>query len=393
VNPYTQPRQIIPQFPESATTNQQVLYALADGTGGFVIINTNDLLGGLQKIAKDQAQYYSLGYEPAESPEGSCHTLKVKVNRGGTEVRARSGYCNVRPRDLLAGNSIEKDLENRASSEMQGNVAVSAQVPFFYTSPNTARVDLAMDIPTSTFKFAKEKGKQHSSINVLGIAYTADNNTIAARFSDTVNFDFDDKKELENFQKQPFHYENQFDLASGKYNFRIVFNSGNESFGKAVIPLTIDPYDGKQFSLSAVAMSNELHPAADMASGLDAALLEDRKPLVVHGMQIVPSASDHFKTTDNIVVYLELYAPVLLAANPPKIGVEMRVTDRKTGQQKVDTGSKDLTGAITAGNPVIPLGLRIPLTGLTPGSYRIELRGFDASGAMTPFHTADFELE
>jgi hypothetical protein len=103
-----------------------VLYALADGTGGFVIINTNDLLGGLQKIAKDQAQYYSLGYEPAESPEGSCHTLKVKVNRGGTEVRARSGYCNVRPRDLLAGNSVEKDLENRASSEMQGNVPVSA---------------------------------------------------------------------------------------------------------------------------------------------------------------------------------------------------------------------------------------------------------------------------
>src|SRR5580704_11066126 len=47
-----QPRDIVPQFPPSATTNQQVLYQLADGTGGFVILNTNDLLGGLQKIAK-----------------------------------------------------------------------------------------------------------------------------------------------------------------------------------------------------------------------------------------------------------------------------------------------------------------------------------------------------
>lgn len=392
MNPYTQPRQIIPPFPESATTNQQALYALADGTGGFVIVNTNDLLGGMEKIAKDQSQYYSLGYKPSDSPEGSCHTLKVKVDRGGTVVRARSGYCNVRPRDLLAGNSIEKDLEARAGSEMAGSVPVSAQVPFFYTSPNTARVNLAMDIPTAAIKFGKEKGKQHAAVNVLGIAYGS-GNTIAARFSDTVNLDFDDKKEVENFQKQPLHYENQFDVASGQYSLRVVYSSGSEAYGKAVIPLVIDPYDGKQFTVSAVAMSNEIHPAADMGGGLDAALLEDRKPLVVKGMQIVPSASDHFKKTDNILVYLEIYAPVLLSPNPPTIGVEMRVIDRKTNQQKLDTGAKDLASAVQAGNPVIPLGLRVPMDTITPGSYRIELRGFDSKGAMTAFHTADFEVE
>src|SRR3984957_19027267 len=133
-NPYVQPRQIVPQFPPSASDNQQVLYQLADGTGGFVILNTNDLLGGLEKIAKDQNQYYLLGYRPAVSTEGSCHSLKVKVERGGTAVRARSGYCNIRPTDLLAGNPIEKDLETRASGEMKGNVAASMEAPFFYTS-------------------------------------------------------------------------------------------------------------------------------------------------------------------------------------------------------------------------------------------------------------------
>src|SRR5216683_6529666 len=99
-SPYSQPRQIVPLFPPSASDNQQVLYQLAAGTGGFVILNTNDLLGGLQRIANDQNQYYLLGYKPAVSSEGSCHTLKVKVERGGTNVRARSGYCNARPVDL-----------------------------------------------------------------------------------------------------------------------------------------------------------------------------------------------------------------------------------------------------------------------------------------------------
>ena len=392
MNPYSDPRQIVPQFPESATTNQQVLYALADGTGGFVIVNTNDLLGGLEKIAKDQSQYYSLGYKPAESAEGSCHTLRVKIDRGGTVVRARSGYCNVRPRDLLAGNSLEKDLETRATSEMPGNVTVSAEVPFFYTSPNTARVNLAMDIPSEAIKFAKEKGKQHSSVNVLGIAYSPDN-SIAARFSDTVNLDFEDKKELQNFQQRPFHYENQFDLASGQYSLRVVFSSGNESFGKIVVPLVIDPYDGKQFTLSAVALSDEFHPASEMSTGLDAALLEDRKPLVTRGMQIIPSASDHFKTTDNVVMYLELYAPALLTPNPPKLGLEMRVMDRKTGEKKWDVTIPDLTPSIQSGNPVIPLGLKLPLTSITAGSYRVELRGLDSQGRTTSFRSADFEVE
>jgi VWFA-related protein len=391
-NPYTQPRQIVPQFPESASTNQQVLYQLADGTGGFVILNTNDLLAGLEKIAKDQSQYYSLGYKPSESPEGSCHTLRVKAERGGTIVRARSGYCNVRPLDLLAGNPIEKDLEARATAEMSGNIGGSIEVPFFYTSPNTARVDLAMDIPTAAIKFEKVKGKQHAAVNVLGIAYRPDS-SIAARFSDTVNLDFDDKKEAQDFQKQPFHYENQFDLASGQYNLKVVFSAGNESFGKLAVPLLIDPYNGKQFSLSALALSNQIRPVSAMATGLDAALLEDRTPLVVRGMQIIPSASNHFKNTDTAAIYLELYDPAILAPNPPKIGVEMRVTDRKSGQQKLDVGLPDTANSIQTGNPVIPLGLKLPVASLPPGSYRVELRALDSLGTSTSFHSADFEVE
>jgi len=42
------------------------MHVLAEGTGGFVIINNNDLLGGMQKVSQEQSQYYILGYEPLE---------------------------------------------------------------------------------------------------------------------------------------------------------------------------------------------------------------------------------------------------------------------------------------------------------------------------------------
>jgi len=385
---YQQPRQIVPDIP-NMSDDQQILRQLAEGTGGFVILNSNDLVGGLEKIAKDQSQYYVLSYEPPPTPEQSCHTLRVKVERSGTEVRARSGYCNAKPVDLLAGNSIEKDLETRASGEMPGNVTASMEAPFFYTSPNTARVDLAIDIPSSAMKFEKVKGKLHSSVNVLGIAYKPDG-TIAARFSDTENFDFDEKKELDDFQKKPFHYENQFNVASGKYNLKVVFSSGNESFGKQNLSLVIDPYDGKQFSMSGVALSNDVRRLADMSTALDSELLADRTPLMVQGVQVIPSACNRFKKTDSPAVYAEIYAPLLLGPNPPELAVELIVMDRKTGQTKVDNGSK---AEVQAGSSVVPVGIKLPIASLEPGSYRVALRALDSAGNEAKPRIADFEVE
>ncbi len=387
---YNQPRQIVPPFPPSASDNQQVLYQLADGTGGFVILNTNDLLGGMERIAKDQNQYYLLGYKPTVSPEGTCHSLKVKVERGGATVRARSGYCNVKSADLLAGNPIEKDLETRAGGEMQGNIAALMQAPFFYTSPNIAQVHLAVEIPSAALKFEKVKGKQHAAINILGIAYKTDA-SIASRFSDTVNVDLDDKKQVYEFQKQPFRYENQFDIASGDYKLKVVFSSGNESFGKVEMPLLIDPYRGQEFSISGLALSNNFRRAADPSTNLDSQLLEDRTPLVVQGVQISPSASNHFQKTDTAGLYAEVYEPLLKTPNPPDVAYELIVVERKSGKEKLHVGDRIPKGA--PGNPVIPLGLQLPVATLGPGSYRLQLRAVDSKDNFTKTRTADFEIE
>ncbi|MGB7720303.1 MAG: hypothetical protein WBL65_10420, partial [Bryobacteraceae bacterium] len=390
-NPFNLPRQIVPQVPFSATANQDVLYMLAEGTGGFVIVNTNDLLGGLERIGKELNQYYILAYTPQESPEGSCHTLRVKVDRGGTEVRARSGYCNVKPVDLLAGNRVEQDLENRATGSQPGSVTAAMEIPFFYTSPNTARVDVAIEIPSESLKFEKVKGKLHSEVNVLGIAYKLDG-AVAARFSDTVKLDLENQKELAVFRQKPLHYENQFDVASGQYNFKVVFSSGGESFGKLEQPLVVEPNDGNQFGLSGLALSKEVHKVADLETALDTELLEGRSPLVALGLQFTPTGANRFKTTDPATMYLEIYEPLLVGGNPPQVGVELRLVDRKTGERKVDSGVLEVANFMHAGNPVIPVGLRLPVASLAAGSYRAELTASDSAGKSV-VRSADFEIE
>jgi len=394
--PQTQARSImIPKFPESSTAAQNIMYMLAEGTGGFVIKNTNDLFGGLQKIGLELDEYYILGYTPPESAEGTCHALRVKVDKGGSEVRSRTGYCNARSRDALANNPVEKTLEMRAAAAQAGTVSAALQLPFFYTSTNTARVNVAMDIPANVMKFEKMKGKFHAQVDVLGIAYNADN-SVAARFSDSIKRDFEDKKEVEAFQKVPIHYEAQFDIASGKYNFKVVFSAvGDKSaFGKLELPLNVDAWDSAKFGVSALALSNQVRQQDQIAAALDESLLDDRVPLLTSGVQIIPAGSTHFSKTAPPLFYAEVYEPLLLNAGADQkatVGIQIRVLDRRTREQKFSTGLMRLDNADIHG-PVMAMGERVPIDSIGPGQYTVELEAVDTAGAKVE-RTADFDLE
>ena len=382
---------LIPKMPDSVVDNQNMMHMLADGTGGFVIQNTNDLFAGLEKIGKEMDEYYVLGYTPPDSPEGTCHTLRVKVDRGG-EVRARSGYCNAKGTDVLAGSPVEKTLESRAAGTQAGTVAASMTLPFFYTGVNEARVNVAMEIPGNAMKFEKEKGKYVAEMNVLGIAYNKDG-SVGARFSDNVKREFDDKKQVEAFERAPFHYENQFDAAAGDYSLKVVFSAGGSSFGKVEAPLRIEPWSS-QFGLSSIALSKQIRQQAAMASGLDASLIEDRVPLVTNGVQVIPYGSDKFSKAEPLMFYAEVYEPLLLNAKPdnkPVVAVQIRVLDRKTQAEKFSSGLMrvDVAAAV---NPTVPLAERIPLDNVGPGEYVVEVQARDSSGKLAT-RTAEFDLQ
>lgn len=388
--PYSQPRLIVPQMPPSTSTNQQILAALAEGTGGFTIFNTNDLLGGLERIGQEQSEFYILGYVPAETPEGSCHTLKVKLNRGGTNVRSRSGYCNVKTTNVLEGKPVEKRLESHATGAQAGSIHGALAAPYFYTSPNVARVNLAMEMPAEALEFSKNKGKYHSSINVLGIATRADG-SVGARFSDIVNLDLE-KDEWKQFMKMPYHYENQFDAAPGVYKLTVVLSAGGDAFGKFETPLRIDAYDGQHFSLGGLAMTNSAQRLGDIPAGLDSALLEDRTPLVVKGLQVIPSGSNRFKRKDNVILYTEIYEPLLAAETPPQVGLGYRVFERATNKEIFFTGVIAADNFIQKGNPVVPIGLLVKVNELKPGSYRLMMQAVDGAGNKAPNRILDFEV-
>lgn len=368
--------------------SQQVLFALASGTGGFVIRDAAELPQGMQKIGQEQDAYYVLAYTPPESKEGVCHALKVKVDRGGTTVRARSSYCTGKARELLTGSAAERNLESIASKAQSGSDAGSMELPFFYVGTNTARVNVAMEISPGMVKTDAKKGneKGHAEIEILGIASAAegsDEGATAARFSDTLTPEAPGNDDAAAAAKaKPLHYEKEFRIAPGRYKMTVVFSSGGESAGKLEQPLVIAPYQAGDLAVSGVAFAREIHKAGE--SG--ASLFDDRTPLLAGGMQLTPTGSDVFTKPEKAYCYFEVYRSSASAA----ASVAVRIVDRTTGEVKWDGGAMKIEPTAN-GKSTVPIGLNLPTEPLAPGLYRLEISASEDDKASK--RSADFELK
>lgn len=72
--------------------------SLADGTGGTFFHNRNDLGAGFKSLTETPEVVYVLELSlDGVKQDGTYHHLKVKVNREGTDVRARRGYFMPKP--------------------------------------------------------------------------------------------------------------------------------------------------------------------------------------------------------------------------------------------------------------------------------------------------------
>ncbi|HEX6823389.1 MAG TPA: VWA domain-containing protein [Candidatus Sulfotelmatobacter sp.] len=72
---------------------ENVMAALANGTGGTYVHNTNDLESGLKDLASPPEYLYLLEFHAKNlKRNGSYHVLRVTVARDGVRIYARQGY-------------------------------------------------------------------------------------------------------------------------------------------------------------------------------------------------------------------------------------------------------------------------------------------------------------
>jgi len=111
------------------TASQEAMKEMARETGGIAYVNQNEIKQGVALAMDDSLAYYTIGYYPDDKKwDGKYRSIKVKVNRDGTDARYRKGYFAVDPselKDRKPEQEVAEALQDQAPATL---VTFSAQI-------------------------------------------------------------------------------------------------------------------------------------------------------------------------------------------------------------------------------------------------------------------------
>lgn len=289
---------------------QGTLAELAEGTGGQLIANTNDLRKPMRQVAEDISSYYALSYSPtAQELDGKFRRLTIKLARPDVKVVSRSGYFAVPTVDGKAVMGYEMPLLaalNEATSKH--DFAYRMGVLRFAPGANEAQHLLLLTVPLSELSFQTDKVKKLYSTHFSILALIKnEKGEVVARVSQ--DYPLQGKLErLESLKKGNLDFTKAFALAPGKYNLQTVvydFDSGKTSVqSRSIIVPELQ---------STLAVSSLTHIKRLDSAGLNKP--SDDKPLVTTSGRIVPNLGESVNAATETV--LGFYLVAYTNANAP----------------------------------------------------------------------------
>lgn len=167
---------------------QEGMAYLAEQTGGFAVLNTNDLAGGLGRITNDVRDYYVIGYTPSDGTfarpgeKPSLHKISIKVTRPGLRVKTRKEFLGVSdPPNISGPTTPAQELVHAATSPFAATqIALRATTLPAFSSEKGAFIRALLHIDARPLTFVEgEDGKQTASVDVLGMVFDEDGTEVA----------------------------------------------------------------------------------------------------------------------------------------------------------------------------------------------------------------------
>jgi hypothetical protein len=362
---------------------QDSLRSVSEETGGFAIVNQNDLNAAFGRVIQDNSSYYVLGYYSSnEKRDGRFRAVQVRLTRPGLTVRARKGYVAAKARPAAASTSLEAALPPAVREAFSSPIPVSdlgvrmSAVPFTGPAPK-ASVAVVLEIDPAHLKFVEKDGTFNEDLDVHMLALDSNSKLqdggpqvvplhLSAASHDTV-------------ARNGFRLMRRLTLPPGRYQIRVAVRATN---GGAIGTLAYD-LDVPDFSKSPLQMSGIALSAASSVRVPTA----NPDPGLKDVLPGPPTAVREFMRTDTLALFAEIYDNQTAAAHRVAISAKVLADDGKVMFTAEDErSSSDLQGKKGG----YGYTLNIPLTQLAPGRYvlRVEGRTLLANGG-----TAARELE
>jgi VWFA-related protein len=345
--------------------SQSGLRALAEGTGGFLVANSNDLRKPFQQIAGDAETHYEANYLPSSGKyDGRFRKIEVKLARADLRVESRDGYFAIpdmggagtlRPFEIAGLMMLNAPARPHAfefrSAAFQFRPGANSQSAIVFEVPGAAL--------TATPQPAQKKHRLRASL----FAVVKDpNGDIIDRFGQDFLYQVPDDQ-LARIQAAPIDYKHAFNLPAGHYTVESVLLD-REANRASTSTVEFDNPSPKGVGLSSVIL---VARADSLTTEPDA---DD--PLQFQGRDLVPMLSGSLKASARPLLYFVVY-PDKSIQETPRIRVQFFVNGEELEQKQEELPPPDSSGAI----PVVVNAVT------KPGNCEIKIT------ASQGFHTAN----
>ena len=251
-------------FTQELLLAQESLISLADETGGLAVINTNDVAGGLARIARENSRYYLLGYysDPAKWSGDRFRKIEVLVKRPDLRVRARRGF--VPPDAKAAAKAREAEVKAGTSPALKAALSLAVPVgelplrvfaaPFRGTGKNAA-VLVGVELDGRALTFEERDGRFTDTLEVSIVA--ADHHA-KVQGTDHQTLELNLLPETyERVSRTGVRFLSQLELPPARYQIRVgVHETGGGAVGTVPYDLEVPDYSKARFMLSSIVLTS-----------------------------------------------------------------------------------------------------------------------------------------
>ena len=342
---------------------QSSLRQLSEGTGGFLIANTNDFRKSFQQLAESLDAHFEAVYHPTSTKyDGRLRKIEVKLARNDLEVESRTGYFAMPD---LKGSGPLTPVESTGLAVLNADPrphAFDFHVTGYHFQNDGAnsRGTLAFDLPGTKLGATADPAHKVQKLEVSLFALIRDaGGEVVDKYSIDQPY-YIPEASLAAVRATDLVYTHPVDLPPGHYTVEtaIVDREGSQaSAGTAQMDIPAPP---KGVGISSLVVVEHVEPAKGPADTAD--------PLIFDGKHVFPMVEATVKPPAKRLVYFVVY-PDKSNTEKPKIHIEF-----KTGGQVFLETTKDLPAPDATGN--IPMFVA---AAARPGNCELRITALQGS--------------
>jgi hypothetical protein len=350
------------------------LSELADGTGGFLIANTNDLKKPLRQVDEDISLYYEMSYTPPiVQYDGKFRKIGVKLDRSDVKIQARLGYFalppsagpSVSPFELPLLNALQANplpnamtFESAAMHFRAGKGTTGNDPGLVLSLMSTTRCAVVVQVPMKQLTIAAEQNGTSVRGHLGMVALVKDTQgTVVKKFSQDLPLQVANDKKA-GLASGNFTFNRPFDLAPGSYTLEtaVADYEGNKAGAQRVA-----------FNVPAAEKGVTISDATLVRSFAKQATVDLQDPFTYQGGKITPSLDTNLHAEKGAVmsIYLVVY-PDPSIADKPKLAIQYLQAGKVLGGGQLDLPAPEKDGRI-------PYVASSPIENFPAGDYEVQV--------------------